>query len=1198
MIHLSPFGRYALALILGLFINGAALAQADKRISVDFTDEEASAALRTIEQRSGLKIQYNYEDVNFKVTYKADNQPALSVLNAIVTPHGLKGQSKDDYIVLTREQQGSVAEGRVIKGVVVDEQDEPLIGATVKMKGQATGVVTDINGEYTFRASATRGTVVVSYIGYAPLEMDLGRFAKMKRVVLKADGQVLDDVVVTGMQKMDKRLFTGSTTKIDASKAKLDGVADMSRALEGRAAGVSVQNVSGTFGAAPKIRVRGATSIYGSNKPLWVVDGVIMEDVVEVSADDLASGDANTLISSAIAGLNSDDIESFQILKDGSATSIYGARAMAGVIVVTTKKGAAGQQRISYTGEYTMRLKPSYSQFNIMNSQDQMAVYQELQQKGYLNYAETANASETGIYGKMYQMMSQYDPVTKTFALENTDAAVADYLRAAEWRNTDWFDLLFSNSIQHTHSVSMSGGTDKAQYYASVSAMLDPGWTRQSKVERYTANMNASFNMSRQLNFGIITSASYRKQKAPGTLSRQVDPVAGAVTRSFDINPFSYALNSSRALDPDAYYTRNYAPFNIFNELDNNYIDLGVSDFRLQGKLTYKPIRKVELTALGAVKYSSTTQEHNILDNSNQALAYRAMDTSTIRNSNRYLYTDPDNIYALPVSVLPEGGILERTDNSMFGYDFRASASYNDVFNDIHIVNAYAGMEVNYVDRHATWNRDWGLLFDDGEISAFNYLAFKQMAERNNSYYTLTNTRERSAAFFANATYSYKGRYTLNGTYRYEGTNRLGRSRSARWLPTWNVSVAWNMHEEPWFERLNPTLNSMTLKASYSLTADRGPASVTNSTNILSPKSPWRPFTSVKESAIELDQPANPELTYEKKHELNLGFETSLLANRLSLTFDWYKRQNFDLIGPAFTAGYAGGIGQYANVAEMESSGVEVSISTVNIKKKDFSWNTSLIYSHTHNEVTKLESAERLIDLVASSGFTLAGYPVRSIFSIPFAGLTSQGLPSFYVTGGARTVTDIYFQESDPDELAFLEYSGSAEPTDMGSLGNTFRYKNLTLNIFMTYSFGNIIRLDPVFSNTYNDLTAMPKEFKNRWMVPGDEQYTDIPVIASSRQNRTNTNLSYAYNAYNYSTVRIAKGDFVRMKEISVAYDFPRTLISHLGLSTLGLKLQTTNLFLIYSDSKLNGQDPEFTNSGGVAVPMPKQFTCTLRIGL
>ena len=179
-----------------------------------------------------------------------------------------------------------------------------------------------------------------------------------------------------------------------------------------------------------------------------------------------------------------------------------------------------------------------------------------------------------------------------------------------------------------------------------------------------------------------------------------------------------------------------------------------------------------------------------------------------------------------------------------------------------------------------------------------------------------------------------------------------------------------------------------------------------------------------------------------------------------------------------------------------------------------------------------------------------------------------------------------------------MEFSGSIDPTDVGSLGNTLKWKQLTLHLFVTYSFGNVVRLDPVFSNQYSDLTATPKEFKNRWMVPGDERYTDIPTIASTRQNRQDTNLSIAYNAYNYSTARVAKGDFIRMKEISLGYDFPKQLISHIGINTLGVKLQATNLFLIYADKKLNGQDPEFSNAGGVAVPMPKQFTMTLRVGL
>lgn len=1091
---------------------------------------------------------------------------------------------------------GMVLAQNKISGTVVSAEDgEPVIGASVMIQGTKVGTVTDIDGNFTLSANRANPMLEISYIGMVTQKV---KGSSNMKITLQTDSKTIDEVVVTGMVKVDKRLFSGSTSKIDASSAKIDGVADISRSLEGKAAGVSVQNVSGTFGTAPKIRVRGATSIYGSSKPLWVVDGVIMEDVVDVSSDQLSSGDANTLISSAIAGLNSDDIESFEILKDGSATSVYGARAMAGVIVVTTKKGKAGQAKISYTGEYTMRLKPSYSTFNIMNSQDQMSVYQELQQKGFLNYAEISNANSSGVYGKMYELLNTYDPVTGQFALANTNEARAAYLRDAEYRNTNWFGELFSNSIQHNHSVSITAGTEKAQYYASVSAMYDPGWYNKSQVERYTANFNANYKLSKKLNAGIIGNASYRKQEAPGTISATTNPVTGEISRAFDINPYSYALNSSRALDPNTYYTRNYSPFNIFHELENNYIDLNVVDFRMQASLSYKPVTKVELTALGAVKYTATTNEHNIKDDSNQAAAYRAMGNSTIQKNNNYLYTNPDDIYSLPVTILPNGGILDRTDNRMFGYDFRASAAYNDVYNEDHIVNLYGAMEVNSVERHATWFRGWGMQYNMGEIPSWAYAVFKKSQEQGSDYYSLENTHERSAAFVGVATYSWKRRYSLTGTYRYEGTNRMGKSRSARWLPTWNLSGAWNAHEESWFEKLKPVLSNFTAKLSYSLTADRGPSSITNSRAVIKADNPWRPSASDKESSLYIAWLANQDLTYEKKHELNFGIDAGFLNNRINFTFDIYTRRNYDLIGATNTMGIGGESTKYGNVAKMKSNGVELSLNTVNIKTKDFTWSTDFIYSHMHNEVTELNTYNRLYDYISGYGFTMPGYPQRSLFSIPFAGLNNEGLPTFYDPDGNITVTGIDMQEYDPERLKFLKYEGPADPTDVGSFGNIFRYKNLTLNLFITYSFGNVVRLDPVFSSSYSDLSATPKEFNNRWIKPGDEKYTNIPVIASKQQLNNIADLDRAYQSYNYSTARVAKGDFIRMKEISLAYEFPKTITQALNIANLSLKLQATNLFLLYADKKLNGQDPEFFNAGGVATPMPKQFTLTLKFGI
>ena len=421
------------------------------------------------------------------------------------------------------------------------------------------------------------------------------------KVMMKSDSEVLQEVVVTGMQKMDKRLFTGATKQLNADNVKLDGLPDISRGLEGRAAGVSVQNVSGTFGTAPKIRVRGATSIYGSSKPLWVVDGVILEDAIDVGPDDLSSGDAETLISSAIAGLNSDDIESFQILKDGSATSIYGARAMAGVIVVTTKKGRAGVSKISYTGEFTTRAIPSYKEFNIMNSQEQMGIYKEMEQKGWLNSADLFRTRDTGVYGRMYRLIDEYNNSNGQRGLLNTTEARNAYLREAEMRNTDWFDVLFTNAVSQNHSVSITAGTEKSSFYASLSAMLDPGWYKQSKVKRYTANVNTTYNIYKNLSLNLISNASYRQQNAPGTMNSTLDIASGKMSRGFDINPYSYALNTSRTLDPSVDYISNYAPFNILHELDNNYIEINMVDVKFQGEMKWKVIQGLELSALGAL---------------------------------------------------------------------------------------------------------------------------------------------------------------------------------------------------------------------------------------------------------------------------------------------------------------------------------------------------------------------------------------------------------------------------------------------------------------------------------------------------------------------------------------------------------------------------------------------------------------------
>lgn len=1101
---------------------------------------------------------------------------------------------------------GMVYAQQKITGTVFEDNGEPCIGATVMIQGTKLGTKTDLDGNFSINVQEGK-KLVISYVGM------ITQTVKAKdgmKITLQPDATQLQEVVAVGMMKQDKRLFTGASSKIDADKAKLAGMADVSRSLEGRVAGVQVTNVSGTFGASPKIRVRGATSIYGNSKPLWVIDGVIYEDNVDVSADELASGDAKTLISSAVAGLNSDDIESFTVLKDGSATSIYGARAMAGVIVITTKKGSKGRASVNYTGEFTTRLKPSYRDYNIMNSQEIMGVYKEMANKGWLSLESLANAEDTGVYGYMYQQLRKFDPTTGTFGLENTEAARNKYLQAAEFRNTDWFDLLFSNSIQQNHSVSVAGGTDRSQSYFSMSLMNDPGqYVSASKVRRYTFNGNTSYEILKNLTAKLAAQGSFRNQEAPGSLNQSVDVVTGEVKRDFDINPFSFAMNTSRCLDPNINYTRFYSPFNIFDELQNNYNDIDVKELMFRAELEYKPIKTVTLTGLISTRLSSTRRQHNVMDGSNQANAYRAGvnqqdDNSTIRNSNPLLYTNPDDELALPEAILPEGGIKYEYSDKMRSNNYRFMAEYRDVYNEKHVVNALFGSELSTVRRTPTTWTGWGYQFNNGGIVYTPYLWLKQRNEENTDYFSESFTQTNTLAYYAQAVYSYDQRYTINGTFRYEGTNRLGKERSSRWLPTWNISGSYDITNEPFMKNTENWLSQLKLRASYSLTADTGPSYVTNARAIYKTKNTWRPYTSAAESQIYISDLANSQLTYEKKHEFNIGVDLGFLRDRIAINFDAYWRNNYDLIGATFTQGCGGQIQKMANVADMESHGLEVGISTVNVQTPKFKWTSDLIYSLAKNEITTLQTSSRAVDLVSGQGYALEGYPVRSIFSYKFAGLNNEGLPMVYNEKGIKTVGDVNFQETENLE-DFLIYEGPSDPTWYGSFNNSFSFNDsklgkLNLDVFITYSGGNVVRLDPVFSYAYSDLSALPREFKNRWMMSGDENVTNIPVIASRNQvDRYGSNaLRTAYNAYNYSEARIAKGNFVRLKEISVTYTFPQGLLKSTKLlSTASIKLSATNLCLLYADKKLNGQDPEFINAGGVASPITKQFTATVRLG-
>lgn len=1169
------------------------------KLSLKLNNVDISTVFSEIEKQSDYAFTYPVDDISLAKTISISVENALidEVMHKCLNVMEFSYSVIDKHIIITKKHLVSLAKDeREITGVVKDQEGYPLPGVSVTLKSNpSVGVSTDIDGKFSIKVSKKKKEVLVfSFVGMKTVEIPVGAKSAYN-VVLESDAELLEEVVIsTGFQKIDRRLFTGSAAKVKAEDVKVEGVLDVGRMLEGQAAGVSVQNVSGTFGTAPKIRVRGASSIYGDQKPLWVVDGVVLEDVVNVSADELSSGDAATLVSSAVAGLNADDIEDFQVLKDASATALYGARAMNGVIVITTKKGKKGTPKVTYSTNMTMRLKPVYSDYNIMNSQDQMSVYLEMERKGWLNHASISRSKNGGVFSKMYDRINTYDEKSNSFLLSNTPSSKAQFLKQYETANTDWFNTLFNTSLAQEHALSISSGTDFSQTYFSASYYHDNGWAMKSGVDRYTANLRMNFDLSEKLSAGFTCVGSIREQEAPGTVNRTSNVVEGSYNRDFDINPFSYALNTSRtmrAYDENGnleYFRRNYSPFNIINELNNNYIDLNVLDLKLQADLNYKIMTGLEYSFVGSIRYVKSAREHIITENSNMANSYRMASSSTIREANNLLYKNPDTPNAEPVVVLPKGGFYNRNEDYLKNYYFRNSLNWNKTFNEIHIVNILIGQDLKYVDRQSFVNEGPGYQYNRGGVPFIDPNYYKQNLELGSNPFSMGWEYDRYVAAFFNGSYSYKGKYTFNGTTRVDGSNQLGKKRSSRYLPTWNLSGAWNLHTEDFLSK-SEIISRLTLRGTYGMNASMGPAR--NSSLILMNATTERPYIDEKESGIEIESLENSELTWEKQYEANVGFDLGLLNNRINITVDAYQRKSFDLIGVINTSGIGGEGYKWANYADMKSHGVEFSLGTTNVKTDDFNWSSNFTFAYNTNEITNLDSKPRISSLVKPEGGAVKGYSVRSLFSIPFAGLSENGTPLFYGSDGK--ITDkINFQSKNID---FLKYEGSIDPKVVGGLTNTFGYKRWKVNAFVSYQAGNKIRLNPSFGSAYSDVDAMSKEFNDRWIISGDENYTNIPTIMSKRQNSL-LDGNYPYSYYNFSDARVADGDFVRLKNVSVSYLVPSSVLKSLKIKSASIKFQATNLWLIYSDSKLKGQDPEFFGAGGVALPQPKQFTFSLKL--
>lgn len=624
-------------------------------------------------------------------------------------------------------------------------------------------------------------------------------------------------------------------------------------------------------------------------------------------------------------------------------------------------------------------------------------------------------------------------------------------------------------------------------------------------------------------------------------------------------------------------------------------------DLKVQGGIRYKLIPELTLSLNGMYRYTNNENQHFIKENSNAAMAYRANPDWVVNQTNRFLYHDPDLPNEPRFVTLPNGGFFNTTADNMVSFYVRGNAEYDRQIGD-HSFNAFGTVEVRQSDRQNHHSTGPGIEFANGNLILGDYRFYKKLVESSSAGFGMWQSFDRYIGVAFRGAYNFKDKYSLNFTTRYDGSNRLGKSTIGRWLPTWNISGAWDMDRESFFESWQTNvLSSVRLRGTYGLVGNIGNGA--NAIAVFMNEPTLRPYAEEIEGRISLDGLTNRELTWEKMYELNVGLDVGFWDNRVDFHVDWYRRNNFDLIGLVRTSGIGGQFQKVANYADMKGHGVDAEIGGYPINNDNFNWRTSLTYGFNKTRVTKLDINANIWDLIRPEGGAMLEGPHRGLYSLNFEKLDEErGYPMFTGADGTPGTTYFWLQSNDVD---FLKYHGQVDPIHVGGWFNRFQYGNFSASFLLKFSFGNFIRLAPSYDAIYSDLYNVPKDMINRWVFRGDERLVVIPSIIDpytadfqvKNLNGEVNNPQYTYNAYNYSSERVAKGDYIRLSQVTLGYSLPQKWLQAIKLRTGSVNLVANNLFLLYSDAKLNGVDPEFYNNGGVALPIPKQMTFSLKLG-
>lgn len=1161
----------------------SALAQ-HKLITVSFQDEKATTALRKVEKLSGKKIQYNYNDVNFKVTLSMNNKSAEQVVNAIIRHHGLKADAKGEYIVIIKDV--NVPKEQVdpmsVQGVVIDEKGEPVIGAVVRNRSSKTNTVTDADGRFSLKSNSENVTLDISYLGMKDQQWN-GKRGTWALVLMRDASKTIDEVVVTGYQQLDRRNLTSSVVSKSMDELMRGGVSDVSKMLEGQIPDLVATSASGEINATNKIRIRGTSTLIGNREPLWVLDGVILTDPISLTSDVLNDPDYVNRIGNAIAGINPQDIKRIDVLKDAAATALYGTRAANGVIVVTTKSGREGKPIVSYTTQLTLRKRPYYtdSKINLMNSAERIEFSQYLTDR---HFSFPSNMPKTGYE---YALKQYYTgQLTHEEFLNEIDILAA--------QNTDWFKLLTHNSFSQDHSASISGGSDKVRYYTSIGYTDQDDVINNTKNRRYTAMAKIDMTLSSKLQFQVNLNGYLNDRDYSAS----------------DVNLINYAYTTSRcipAYDADGSYhfykkqgSSGYLNYNAMFEDENSSTTQETNAITATFNLRYQPFKDLFFNAV----FSANVQNANV----ETWYGEKSYHTATLRNCEYDEDPAKDQF-----DYLPYGGELITQSNKNVGWTARLQGNYNKYFgeNMKHNINVALGFEAssnhskgyNYTQRG--YYKDRGMSFATNIPQEFT--AYWNWMRTNVP--SLSNNKTNIVSAYATLSYTYKDIFTVNANGRYDGSNQFGSRSKDNLLPIWSVSG--NLNIRSLLDIRKEWVNDIRLKASY---GEQGNMLDNQTPELIIKKGNMNSFYNEMVSSVAYF--ANPNLKWEKTRSTNIGLESSFLDNRLQLEMEYYHKKTVDAFMNKTISDINGYTSYVVNSGTITNSGFNFTVTATPIKLKNFYWIFSGNLSKIYNKVQTAPGAETYTrsDFLTGNA-VVQGKPVGTFYSYRFVGLSP--------VDGGPIIDD--WEERKAELVGGSEYdtytkvlvaSGKREPDITGSINNTFTYKQWRLSSTLLYNLGAKTRLFRLFDG-FSGGTAfasdknISKDFLKRWQNPGDEKTTNIPSVMGPgdpgyynyASQWSGGNIAWVgarlgdnyWEMYDYSTARVVSANYIKLSSLALTYEFDRKTLDRIGLNRLAITLSGYNLHT-WCDSALKGQTP--TQGGFTEIQLGDTPSYTLGVSI